>query len=170
MDNQQLEDQLTPEELESRRDEMKEFYGIQELIYQSTKNMCKSISDLNPKLKSKWINSNSGIDSEINYMLESTNKFRVGWMSDYEDLVYQFVTKSISRIGGGNKQKTRKIKTFLTSFSFVRVSINCFILNVQASFSNWFFPVVTPSNGGHPLFARSTEFNPFLSRNSEIPV
>lgn len=26
MDNQQLEDQLTPEELESRRDEMKEFY------------------------------------------------------------------------------------------------------------------------------------------------
>jgi len=26
MDNQQVEDQLTPEELESRRDEMKEFY------------------------------------------------------------------------------------------------------------------------------------------------
>lgn len=80
-----------------------------------------TIEEINPSLKSKWIQPEEGIEKEISIFMSPFSNYRVGLIRDYENLVQEFIIKTLYQNGGKRKRRKRsktksKSKNRLSSY------------------------------------------------------
>ena len=66
-----------------------------------------------PELKKKWNTPAEGGPREINHYTESENAFNVGWIAQYEELIFELISIAAAAAGAGGalRRKSTKKKT-----------------------------------------------------------